>query len=58
MKVYYTVHYEGVVEIDDEEWNDLKEDYNGDKEHFAHCTVSEEIREFNTEAITITRIEQ
>jgi len=55
-EIYYKVEYEGVVTMDDEEWEDLKEDYNGDKDSFVRNTVSESIREFNTDAITITRI--
>lgn len=58
MKIYYEVNKKGVVHIDDDLWVELKEDYENDINRFALVSVSEEIHEFNEEAITITDIER
>ena len=57
MKVYYTVQYEGVVDVDHEDWDDVKEMYGHDIRAFALTSVSEEIREFDEDHITINHIE-
>lgn len=57
MKVYYTVNYQGVVEISEEDWNESKEDYKGNINDFAMVTICEEIGFYNEEAITINHME-
>lgn len=59
MKVYYSVQKEGVVEIDNSEWDEqTKEDYGCDIGQFVLTYVSEEIHEFDEGAIAIIHVEE
>lgn len=58
MRVYYKVSKKGYIDIDNQTWEQLKQDYQGDINRFAIVTVSEEISEFDEDAITITNIRE
>lgn len=56
MQVSYRVEKSGTLEFSNDEWEELREDYGNDVERYALTSVSEEIREFDESAITITSI--
>ena len=54
MKAEYTVHYSGVIDIDNSEWDDLKEYYDNDLSEFIFVTVQESLGVW--EGITIDNV--
>jgi len=56
MKVNYTVHYSGVIDVPNSEWDQqTQEDYGSDLEHFVFTYVQEEIGVW--QGVTIGSIE-
>ncbi|MEE8598864.1 MAG: hypothetical protein V3S69_05045 [Dehalococcoidales bacterium] len=56
MLVSYRVEKSGTLELSNDDWEDLREDFRDDIEQYVLTTVSEAIREFDEGAIIITSI--
>lgn len=57
MKAHYTVHYTGVIDIDDKYWDEMKEHYDGDLNNFVMVTICEDLGFYDEDAIKINHME-
>lgn len=57
MKAFITINYQRVVDIDEDEWNEAKQDYAGDFNKFAMVVIQKELGFYDEEAITINHME-
>jgi len=55
MKIYYTIHEEGCIDVvEDEEHKTIMEDYKNNIQGFALAEITDRTRYYNKENITIT----